>query len=75
MNNMKVQILEFGLAFCWPLLVEFITERAFVGSFWLSLSQKELLLALLVEFITKRAFVSPFWLSLSQKELLLALFG
>jgi hypothetical protein len=46
MNNMKVQILEFGLAFCWPLLVEFITERAFVGSFWLSLSQKELLLAL-----------------------------
>jgi hypothetical protein len=25
-------------------LVEFITERGFVGSFWLSLSQKELLL-------------------------------
>jgi hypothetical protein len=45
MNNMKVQILEFGIAFCWLLLVEFITERAFAGSFWLSLSQKELLLA------------------------------
>jgi hypothetical protein len=53
MNNMKVQILEFGIAFCWLLLVEFITERAFAGSFWLSLSQKELL----VEFITERAFV------------------
>jgi hypothetical protein len=35
-----------GIAFCWPLLVKFITERAFVGFFWLSLSQKELLLAL-----------------------------
>ena len=23
---MKVQILEFDLSFCWPLLVEFITE-------------------------------------------------
>ena len=71
MNNMKVQILEFGIAFCWLLLVEFITERAFAGSFWLSLSQKELL----VEFITERAFVGLFWLSLSQKELLLAPFG
>ena len=59
---MKVQILEFGIAFCWPLLVEFITERAFVGPF-------------LVEFITERAFVGPFWLSLSQKELLWVPFG
>jgi hypothetical protein len=38
---MQAKILEFGLAFCWPLLVEFITERAFVGSFCLILSQKQ----------------------------------
>ena len=31
-------------SFCWLLLVEFITERAFAGPFWLSLSQRELLL-------------------------------
>jgi hypothetical protein len=35
---MQAKILEFGLAFCWPLLVEFITETAFGGLFWLSLS-------------------------------------
>ena len=62
-------------SFCWLLLVEFITERAFAGPFGWVYHKKSFCWSLLVEFITERGFVGSFWLSLSQKELLLVPFG